>query len=185
MTDKRVWRLVKNLPSDSLAPVGRRSATSVLLAVVCLGFALLAEAKAAPNSPETSSAEFCVETSGVQGGLAVVVDGNDSRLLNGLGAHGRFLVQALHSDPNAVERLRSLTEPGMAAVDRWNGERLPLAEGIVNLLVVENGRRVAREEILRVLAPGGVALLMDEGGKITKPRPAAIDRACSSRRCCY
>ena len=41
---------------------------------------------------------------------------------------------------------------GPVCVDAWNGKDLPYVEGTVNLLVIDDGQKVAPEEIERVLA---------------------------------
>jgi outer membrane protein assembly factor BamB len=55
----------------------------------------------------------------------------------------------------------------------WTGDRLPYAENLVNLLIADDLGGVGMDEVMRVLAPKGVALV---GGKKTvKPRPDDID----------
>ena len=64
------------------------------------------------------------------------------------------------------------------SVDQWNGSRLPYTDNLVNLLVVEEGRDIAESEIMRVLAPRGVAYVRGDGEwrMMVKPRPREIDK---------
>jgi len=114
---------------------------------------------------------------GVKGGLVVHVGCGDGRLTAALRASDSFLVHGLDTDPRNVEAARkhvqSLGLYGPVAVDRWDGQRLPYIENFVNFLVVSESARVTEDEIMRVLAPNGVALVA--GRKITKPRPKEID----------
>ncbi len=75
------------------------------------------------------------------------------------------------------EQLRSLGKHGKVTSDVWIGTALPYTDNLVNLLVVESPDAVAREEIMRVLCPEGVAYVKSADGwsKIVKPWPANID----------
>lgn len=121
-----------------------------------------------------NSANELTNTTGVQGGLAVVVGCDDTALLESLASHGSFLTLGLDADADVVAKARGALRAnyGSVSVDRLVGERLPLAEGVVNVMVVNEP--VAQAEILRVLAPRGVALL-PTGEKLTKPLPENHD----------
>ena len=110
-----------------------------------------------------SSAEGMLSASGVQGGLIVHVGCGDGSLTSQLCAD-RFLVHGLDGNPDNVKRAReTLARAGVADrawIGHWSGDRLPYADGVVNLLIDEGvERRVSGEEISRVLVPGGVALI--------------------------
>ncbi len=104
-----------------------------------------------------------LKATGVQGGLIVHVGCADGKttasLLNGEG----YLVQGLATrseDVDAARRhIRSLDCCGRVSIEAFDGKRLPYADGIVNLLLVESGFSVSREEIARILAPRGIVLL--------------------------
>nr|MCU0981247.1 class I SAM-dependent methyltransferase [Pirellulaceae bacterium] len=156
------------------------------LAVVALFFPGGIEA-ADEIAGETSNgaAARILADSGVQGGLVVHVGCGDGRLTAALRASDSYLVHGLDADPANVEQarqhLRQLGVYGPVSVDRLYGNRLPYIDNAVNLLVVSGPLSVAREEILRVLCPGGVALTVttDQGqlttDKFVKPRPAEVD----------
>jgi len=105
----------------------------------------------------------------------------DGKLTAALHANDSFLVHGLDADAANIERarkhLRSLGLYGKVSVRRYESERLPYAENVVNLLVSEDLGKVTMEEVLRVLAPDGVAYVKTGGNwaKTVKPRPAEID----------
>ena len=120
---------------------------------------------------------------GVQGGLVVHLDCGDGRLTAAIGADDRYLVHGLDADPNNVraarEHVRSLGLYGRVSIDLHEGGRLPYADNLVNLAIVDDASPVPQAEIMRVLAPLGVALVKTENGgyaKTVKPWPEAIDQ---------
>jgi outer membrane protein assembly factor BamB len=123
-----------------------------------------------------------VTQSGIQGGLIVHVGCGDGQRTAALRKDPRFVVQGLETDVAQVARARALLRSkgltGVVSVIPWNGERLPYAENMVNLLVVDQLLSLSDEEIQRVLAPGGVALVQSDGDyrRFEKPWPAEIDQ---------
>ncbi|MEE9602141.1 MAG: hypothetical protein V3V75_02470 [Thermoguttaceae bacterium] len=57
---------------------------------------------------EAMAASNILETSGVNGGLVVVVGCEDTTLITELGQSEKFLVQALDTDPAKVEKAREV-----------------------------------------------------------------------------
>jgi outer membrane protein assembly factor BamB len=127
---------------------------------------------AAPSAEE-QAAQILAAT-GVKGGLVVHVGCAAGRLTAALRANDSYLVQGLDSDPKNVTtvrmHIRSKGLYGPVSVDRFDGTHLPFADGVVNLLVASgpplpegsgaaNEWQVTGEEIARVLAPRGVAVL--------------------------
>jgi len=106
-----------------------------------------------------------VEAAGVQGGLVVHVGCGDGRFTAALGASDGYVVQGLDSNPDNVAEARrhiqSLGLYGKVTADSFDGERLPYTDNLVNLVVTGGECQVPREEVLRVLAPGGVAVTLD------------------------
>jgi outer membrane protein assembly factor BamB len=119
-----------------------------------------------------------VGSAGCPGGLVVHLGCGDGRLTAALRTGEGYLVQGLDVDPESVEKardtIRSLGVYGPVSVDTFDGKSLPYADNLVNLLVAEDLGGVSKKEVLRVLAPGGVALV--EGRKVVKPWPAEIDQ---------
>ncbi len=152
------------------------------------------------TSPAPGSAGDLVDAAGAEGGLVVHLGCGDGRLTAPLRTGDGFLVQGLDADAanvtEAREHLRSLGIYGPVSAEAFDGRRLPYADDLVNLLVVSDRFDVPGEEILRVLAPGGAAMVADGDAagpaatvgsaeklqidgktwaKIVKPWPEAID----------
>jgi outer membrane protein assembly factor BamB/SAM-dependent methyltransferase len=123
------------------------------------------------------TSEEILRRSGVDGGLVVHLGCGDGELTAALLKGDNFLVHGLDVDPENVkearEHLRSLGRYGSVSVDAFDGEHLPYIGNLVNFLVAEDLRDVPMAEVMRVLAPRGVALI---GGKKTvKPWPEELD----------
>ncbi|MFO7904366.1 MAG: PQQ-binding-like beta-propeller repeat protein [Planctomycetota bacterium] len=105
----------------------------------------------------------------------------DGELTAAFGDDEAFLVHGLDTDADRVagarERIQSRGLYGRVSVGLFDGERLPYTDNLVNLLVVEDLGRLAEGEMMRVLAPRGVAHIRREGGweKTVKPRPDELD----------
>ena len=129
----------------------------------------------------TRQASEILNAAGVKGGLVVHLGCGDGELTAVLCANDSYLVHGLDRDAEDVRvaraHIRSRGLYGEVSVDRLIGERLPYADNLVNLLVVSKGEnQVGREEMLRVLAPGGVALVGGaRGKKVLKVWPKEID----------
>ncbi len=105
----------------------------------------------------------------------------DGELTLSLRPNSRFQVHGLDGDADNVAKARAAVRKagvyGPVSIDRLTGSRLPYIDGMVNLVVAENLGNVPKAEVMRVLAPKGVAYIK-EGGKWTttvKPRPKDID----------
>jgi len=119
-----------------------------------------------------------VDDGGVKGGLAVVIGCEDTKLITELGQNERFLVQSLDTDPAKVELAREAIRKsgnyGRVFATVFDGEKLPYANNLVNLIVISGfSGRVPEEEITRALAPRGVAIV--DGKRTVKPVPPEID----------
>ncbi len=135
-----------------------------------------------PPDQAQAAVNALLELAGVQGGLVVHVGCGDGRLTAALGARPAFCVQGLDRDPARVEQarqhVRSLGRYGRVSIDRWKGPALPYVDNLVNLLVVEDPAAVPRDEVLRVLAPEGVACLKEgeRWTRLVKPWPKEMDQ---------
>jgi len=131
-------------------------------------------------SPQ-DEARRILEGTGVQGGFVVHLGCGDGELTAALRAGEGFQVHGLDRDARKVEiareRIRAKGVYGPVAVDRLADARLPYIDRMVNLLVAEDLNGVPMDEVLRVLAPRGVAWLKKDGAwtKTVKPVPAGID----------
>jgi len=141
-----------------------------------------------PNDPllgddSQQLAESILREAGIKGGLVVHLGCGDGKLTAALHAGDAYLVHGLDADGANVDaarsHVRSLGLCGKVSVDRLVGKRLPYIDNLANLIVTRGEWQVPREEMLRVLAPGGVALALDSRlstlGSFRKPWPAEID----------
>jgi len=140
-------------------------------------------AKDADPGPAAEQARQILEATGVRGGLVVHLGCAGGELTAALHASDAYLVHGLDTDAadvaTAREAVRSRGLYGPVSVARWTDTaHLPYAANLVNLLVVEDLGGVPMAEVLRVLAPQGVAYIRQGDGqwaKTVKPRPAEID----------
>jgi len=124
-----------------------------------------------------------IDATGVKGGLIVHIGCGDGKLTAALHGGGSYIVHGLDSNAQAVEaarkHIRKLGIYGPVSVEEFDGKRLPYAENLVNLVVVEDLGPGApgMAEAMRVLAPGGVLYVKQDGEwrKTIKPRPKNTD----------
>ena len=143
--------------------------------------AILLSASTGEARGAETSAERILDQTGVTGGLIVHLGCGDGKLTAELGAGDGYLVHGLDVDADAVGTARAYIQStgvyGKVSVDTFDGKSLPYVDDLVNLIVVEKAGRVANEELLRVLAPGGVKYVKsgDRWSKTVKPWPDEID----------
>ncbi|MCX7044820.1 MAG: PQQ-binding-like beta-propeller repeat protein [Candidatus Sumerlaeota bacterium] len=152
-----------------------------LLASVML-IAGAASLAAVPNTvPEREVAQQILDATNVKGGLIVHLGCGDGKLTAALRANDSYLVHGLDSDAKNIEAARKNIQAlglyGPVSVEALNSERLPYVDNLVNLVVAESRSGVSETEILRALAPNGVAYIKTGGQwtKTVKPWPKAID----------
>ncbi len=122
-----------------------------------------------------------LDVTGVKGGLVVHIGCGDGKLTAALRASESYLIHGLDSNAQAVkaarEHIRKLGIYGPVSVEEFDGKRLPYAENLVNLVVVEALGGITMAEAMRVLAPGGVLYVKQDGRwrKTVKPRPKNTD----------
>ncbi len=149
------------------------------LTLACL-LCTIASAAQQPAACE-KEARRILDAAGIEGGLIVHVGCGDGRLTAALSANDGCLVHGLDSDPALVtrarEHIRSHGLYGPICVDTLAGRRLPYVDNLVNLVVSEDLGRLGMEEVMRVLCPGGVACIKQDGKwrRTVKPRPDALD----------
>ncbi|MEJ2704487.1 MAG: methyltransferase domain-containing protein [Sedimentisphaerales bacterium] len=122
-----------------------------------------------------------LEQSGIKGGLIVHLGCSNGERIARLRAGDQYFVHGLDTDPARVAAARDYLlmqgAYGPVSVDRWDGRNLPYADNLVNLIIAEKPENVSKAEMLRVLAPNGVALVRKQGQweKTIKPWPSDID----------
>lgn len=143
-------------------------ARSCLPVVICAGissgWAWPAHAARAESSVSPASS--------LRAGLVLQIGPADGGTLVAQHAGGWRVVHALDRDAGRVAeaRVRLLDKGvyGPVTVEQWNGALLPHADGLVNLVVAEDLGRIAESEVMRVLAPGGVARICRDGRWVEK-----------------
>ena len=127
-------------------------------------------------------ADIVMDQSGVQAGFFVHLGAGDGRLTellrrtNACQVHG-LVRDAAQLDQNR-KRVRQAGDYGAVAFELLSSEKLPYVDNLVNLMVVEELGQVPLDEVLRVLVPGGVAMIRSGDGwqKSVKARPTNIDQ---------
>ena len=139
---------------------------------------------AAPSTRAEPAAEEIAKLLPPASGLVAAVGVEDARAFTDLATTGRVLVHILADDrqkrDTLRESIRDAGQYGVVSVETvFDGKRLPYCDGLVNVLIVERssraGRELAAEEIQRVLAPGGSALVRE--GTSTRTIHKPIDSA--------
>ncbi|MBD3266621.1 hypothetical protein GF373_08125, partial [bacterium] len=131
-------------------------------------------------SPAEQAKSILKETN-TQGGLVVHIGCHDGLFATALHADERYLVHALCTTRDDVKAVRARIKEknlyGHVSAELWDTSRLPYADNLVNLLVVEPGVNLPKKELFRVLIPGGTLFFRgrDKGAKQVKPRPDSID----------
>ncbi len=147
------------------------------IGLICLASAEAQKAKANP----AALAKRILDATGIKGGLIVHVGCGNGALAAELASAGNYLVHGLDADaPNvrrAREQLKKAGVYGAVSVEQLSGATLPYIDNLVNLLVSQDLGEVPMKEVLRVLAPEGVAYIRQDGKwiKTVKPRPEEID----------
>ena len=135
----------------------------------------------APGRADTQQAKQILDATGVKGGLIVHIGCGDGKLTSALRANDSYVVHGLDSKSENVaaarRHIKSLDQYGNVSVDLCSGDRLPYIDNSVNLVVSEDLGGVSNSEVMRILAPNGVAYLKSDGRwvKNEKPRPKEID----------
>ena len=156
------------------------SSTIRFLRVGAFSAMLLASATVAVGA-EADLARQILKDTGVQGGLVVHVGCGDGKLTAALRADDSYLVHGLDTDAGRVrearDHIRKLGSYGPVSIDRFDGKRLPYVDNLVNLVVARDLGGITPAEAMRVLAPGGVLYVLQDGQwrKTVKPVPADID----------
>ncbi|MEA3226621.1 MAG: methyltransferase domain-containing protein, partial [Planctomycetota bacterium] len=153
--------------------VTKRNLAVVTCAVLCV--------MASPASVLAESAAELLELAGTKGGLIVHLGCGEGELTARLRAGDQYFVHGLDTDAEKVAAARGhIMEQGTygpVSADKWDGRNLPYADNLVNLVVAEKIENLSEDELLRALAPGGVALVRKQGQwkKVVKSRPTEMD----------
>jgi len=152
-----------------------------LVGILLFSAAVLKAADTSGPDHERARARQILEATGVDGGLIVHLGCGHGRLTAELCAGPSYLVHGLDAYAENVHEARRYVQTlglcGQVSIDRLDGTRLPYVDNLVNLVVAEDAGAVPTDELLRVLAPNGVAYVKsgETWTKTIKPRPAEID----------
>lgn len=122
-----------------------------------------------------------LRATGFRGGLVVHIGCGDGRMTASLHGNDHTLVHGLETHAQDVakarETIQSLGLYGPVSIGRFDGTHLPYAENLVNLIVAEELGGLSKDELLRVLAPNGIAYIKsgDQWTTTVKPWPEDID----------
>ncbi|HEC04398.1 MAG TPA: class I SAM-dependent methyltransferase, partial [Phycisphaerales bacterium] len=147
------------------------------IAPLCLLAALLVCPTA---QAQKRQAERILDATGVRGGLIVHVGCGNGELTAALLANDSYLVHGLATDAANVARAREYVSSknlyGRVTISRLTCNRLPYVDNLVNLVVAEDLGGISTGEVMRVLAPNGVAYIRNGGQweKTVKGRPDNI-----------
>ncbi len=147
--------------------------------ILCI--ALLITRQTSAEESQADLAKKIISESGVTGGLIVHFGCGDGKLTAQLKVNDSFQVHGLDKNRDHVEtarkHIRSLGMYGEVSVEHFSGNRLGYVDNLINLFVAEDLGNVSMQEVMRVLAPGGVAYLKQGKSwkKTIKRRSAEID----------
>ncbi len=136
-------------------------ASCIALFVFCGSFALAADG--------ADWAAYAVKTAEADQGLCLVVDPADGASVAAVAKASRLYVQGCTWESKNIQTSRdTISKAGLAdrASMAWiEADFLPYADNLINLVVCANWghKPVALEEVVRVLAPGGMAILGNDG----------------------
>jgi len=150
--------------------------------IITLAAWLLMATGAAQSLAADNPGTKIIDDAGVKGGLVVHVGCGDGSLTAMLRKNDSYLVHGLDVEAEKVKQARALicSLPGgygKVSVGTFDGKNLPYVDDLVNLVVAEDPGTVSMDEMMRVLTPGGVALVKqgDQWKKTVKPWPQEID----------
>jgi outer membrane protein assembly factor BamB len=161
------------------------SALFVVTAACCL-FAILftqgcSQGSQTSQGDRVDQAKDVIKRAGVKGGLVLQINCGDGLLTGALRVNDSYLVQGFDTKAENVQKarqyLKSTGKYGPVSIERLTGSRLPYIDNLVNLIVSDNLGLIPMAEVMRVLAPNGVAMIKGRLGwnKTVKPRPAGMD----------
>ena len=126
-------------------------------------------------------AEGILKATGTTGGLIVHVGCGEGKLTMALRAGDGTIVHGVDTDAAKIAKARAAIRAaglcGAVAVDGFDGEHLPYVDNLANLVVADGLGDVPMVEVMRALAPRGVAYVRAGGAwtKTVKPVPADVD----------
>jgi len=132
---------------------------------------LVATGAAVAKEPATALKE-----AGVNGGLVVHLGCGGGEVTATLRSSDAITVQGLDREPANVHKARKNIQSkglyGPVSVDHLRGRELPYVDNLVRALVVSDAQSIPCDELMRVVCPGGLAII--DGKLIVKPWPEGM-----------
>jgi len=148
---------------------------------ICFHVGSICVAAETSHTDRGDPAHRILADAGVRGGLVVHLGCGDGKRTAAFRATESYVVHGLDANAaNVAEARRYIHDLGLygdVSIEHWTSARLPYAENLVNLVVAEDPVVAPIPEVMRVLAPGGVAFVRRDGRwtKTVKPRSDEID----------
>ena len=131
---------------------------------------------------QEKTVEQLLNESNFRGGLVVHVGCATGEQTAALVINDNSIVQGLNTDRKEIERARqyarSFDLDGRLSFRKWDGGSLPYTDNLVNVLFWEEpDTETLMKEIMRVLAPKGIAFIKQTGGwnRVVKSWPEEFD----------
>lgn len=172
----RCLTLASNSLGCSVLKISMKSISSRFSLILAASIAFSLCGASAKESPQQ-----LVKASGVKGGLIVHLGSGSGDRTAALRLSDSYMVQGWdRSAVNVAKSRVSLRAKGVygpVSVDRLIGKALPYIDNFVNLVIADDSMGVSMDEIKRILAPRGVAMVSKGGktSKYVKPVPDEID----------
>lgn len=156
---------------------------SLMVLTLALGMFTVPVSTQAGGEPQATVggtlAAAVYEQTDVSGGLVVVLGMEDDQLIADLAARDTITLQVLNTDPQRVADVRKQLSAkrlsGRVTVGQFDGKSLPYADNLVNLVVASGECQVAGDEVARVLAPNGAALVSTQNPTALATRRLPIE----------
>ena len=141
--------------------------------MVCLTVVMCGVVEAAS---EQAVAKSLIASSKIKAGLCVHLGCGDGKLTLELARGGNFLVHGLSASQTDVDKARQYIQEqksyGQVSVDKCDFSRLPYADNLANLVIVDDLRGLLKaglsmKEVMRATCPNGVILLGDKRGPLS------------------
>jgi len=154
----------------------RYAPVTAALAAVLLLTASPAYAVEQSSVPEAVRLERVLREAGITGGLIVHLGCGDGKVTAGLRASDSFTVHGLAGSALNLAQARRHIESrklyGPISVELQTDDRLPYVDNLVRAFIVSDAGRVPRAEWMRVVCPGGIAVI--DGKPVVKPWPKEL-----------
>jgi outer membrane protein assembly factor BamB len=154
---------------------------AVLLMTTGISAVRLEARDASTDEPEAlQRAGQIVQASGRLGGICVILGARDADLALAVGRQGNFVVHVLADTDELCHRLRQQIRAegryGMISAAVHDGQRLPYADRLINLLIVADGAgpHVDLRELARVVAPLGTVFWAGQPQNLRGQESAAV-----------